>query len=593
MGVDINWGALQPAPNAFGLFVQGQEAGTEMRKQKAKENAFQKYSTDPKGAIGDLMGVDPASAIQLRSLNREDEADAGYHKATDQYAAGDTAGAAQTALGTHNAALAQQFAALSKEQRELLHEQSGQVASALYPISKLPVEQRAAAWEATKPTLIGQKIPAAALNIDVTDDNAVQGHISDAMKIQDLLGQADKDRTFGETQNHNRAMEKAAGIKTVAPGGDVVDTNAPASVGTTPTPAGKYGALIDAAVTKAAPGAILTSGQRSAEHNAEVGGVAGSFHLTDNARDYIPPPGTSLQQLRDGIAGALGPDYQVLIDKGNHVHVEPGPRLASSGAAPAGARVLYHAPDKPDKENLSPPTTIEHIVNGEPVQVVAMFDKAKGRYLDMSGNAVDTTGLRVLPSGGSRATLGLLRVSTAAADAATGIENLSKLPAGSNMGWFSQAANTPMGALKRVLSPQEAQDMRTTAAGLSRAMAGLATGGLAVDIETQKSYDALIPQAGQTRLTALRQMGEMRQQAENGIESALSNPYISPQQKANLEKAKAKIASAIPWTPTDVSNLENAKSPNATMHGMGVKALPAKAAVSASDAALLAKYGVK
>lgn len=225
-----------------------------------------------------------------------------------------------------------------------------------------------------------------------------------------------------------------------------------------------------------------------------------------------------------------------------------------------------------NRNRLSPPTTVEYIANGEPIQVTAMFNKTNGTYISMDGHTIPTDGLRVLPNGGARATLGLLRVTTAAADAATGIDNLANLPANSNLGWFSQAANTPRGALNRILSPQEAQDMRTTVAGLSRAMGGLATGGTAVNVDTQQSYDALIPQAGQTRFTALRQMGELRQQANNAIESALANPFITPPQKKNLLAAQAKIAHAVPWLPNDISALETSKNPNATMRGMGVGA---------------------
>lgn len=252
--------------------------------------------------------------------------------------------------------------------------------------------------------------------------------------------------------------------------------------------------------------------------------------------------------------------------------------LAEKTAADAASQKVAQAnlglrAEEMNRARLAPPTTVEHIVNGEPVQVTAMFDNKTGSYVDMTGHTVDPTGLRVIPGGGSRATLGLLRVSTAAADAATGIENLSKLPGNSALGWFSQAQNTPVGALKRVLTPQEAQDMRTTMAGLGRAMGGLATGGLSVDGDTQKSYEGLTPQAGQTRLTALRQMGEMRQQAENGIESALANPYVTPAQKTLLQTAQTKIQNAVPWTPTDISNLEASKNNGATMRSMGVKTL--------------------
>jgi hypothetical protein len=58
-----------------------------------------------------------------------------------------------------------------------------------------------------------------------------------------------------------------------------------------------------AAVADIAPGAVVTSGYRTPEHNAEVGGVANSYHTRGGgqALDFIPPAGMSLDQVRTGL----------------------------------------------------------------------------------------------------------------------------------------------------------------------------------------------------------------------------------------------------------------------------------------------------
>lgn len=115
------------------------------------------------------------------------------------------------------------------------------------------------------------------------------------------------------------------------------------------------GSAIEAAALSVVPGLTVTSRQRSAAHNKAVGGTAGSYHLTDQARDFVPPKGMSFGMLAKRLKDAM-PGFDV-INEGDHVHVEPGPgarRQASAGPVtvkskqqydklPSGAQ--YRAPD--------------------------------------------------------------------------------------------------------------------------------------------------------------------------------------------------------------------------------------------------------
>jgi hypothetical protein len=276
-------------------------------------------------------------------------------------------------------------------------------------------------------------------------------------------------------------------------------------------------------------------------------------------------------------------DQAELDDQNTYLRTHPGSTLQDYAAQGAGLKataeqtaawpfkVQQSALDQKREENLasftagmsnSPPVQIGYTgPDGEDVQVAATWNRKLGTYVNAStmqpiNNVKD---LRVIgnATGGGRSAAMAGRVSTAALDATTDIQNLSGIGTGASMGLFTNVLNTPASALGRALTTQEVQDTKVTMAGLSRAMSLLGSGGMQGSDAVMKSFDALQPQVGDTMFTTMRKLGSFRQQAINGMDAALASPMYSPAQKAQLREAKAKIITAVPWVPKDVQELEN------------------------------------
>jgi len=96
------------------------------------------------------------------------------------------------------------------------------------------------------------------------------------------------------------------------------------------------GAGIEQAAMQLSPGVIVSGRARTPERNAQVGGVPGSYHMSDNARDFQPAKGQTVAALAARLQPLKAQGYDVIAE-GDHVHVEPGPRM---GRAPAAGGVV-------------------------------------------------------------------------------------------------------------------------------------------------------------------------------------------------------------------------------------------------------------
>lgn len=98
---------------------------------------------------------------------------------------------------------------------------------------------------------------------------------------------------------------------------------------------GGLGPSIEQVAQQLSPGVVVSGRARTPERNAQVGGVPGSYHLTDNARDLQPGKGQTLTGLYNSLAPLKAQGFDVIKER-NHVHVEPSPGKAPVPRGGAG-----------------------------------------------------------------------------------------------------------------------------------------------------------------------------------------------------------------------------------------------------------------
>ena len=187
------------------------------------------------------------------------------------------------------------------------------------------------------------------------------------------------------------------------------------------------------------------------------------------------------------------------------------------------------------------------------------------------------------------------RVAAAGNEAATAASNIVELPLNTSTGWFGgrQQGTGLLGAAKESitnsLTSQSVQDYNTMIAGVSRNLAAIEASGLAPNGTLTHSMDSVILKEGDTPLTQMRKLAEMRQVVEKGLEPNLANPHIPPQQKDVVTGIIKTMQTAIPFTQHDVTMFERNGKPGETLasyasgHNLGNAAAastpPASAAI--------------
>lgn len=172
---------------------------------------------------------------------------------------------------------------------------------------------------------------------------------------------------------------------------------------------------------------------------------------------------------------------------------------------------------------------------------------------------------------GNRAELYFNRTTKASTLAAEAAKNIMDLPIESSSGYFAGRGQSTglMAAAKETLvnaaTSQAVQDYNVMVSGLTRNLSTIESSGLAPPGSFTKSMDSVVLKEGDSELTKMRKMAEVRQIVEMGAEPDLANPKISTDQKAQLQAVVDKIKTAIPFTHADITALQRSNDPKITI----------------------------
>jgi hypothetical protein len=156
-------------------------------------------------------------------------------------------------------------------------------------------------------------------------------------------------------------------------------------------------------------------------------------------------------------------------------------------------------------------------------------------------------------SSGGRAGAQVLRQQIGGREVLSDLQNVSTLSLGQTIGLLGtvQPGTSVYGALKgdlvRALTPQDAQLMQASMAGLTKELSILMSPVYANNYAAAM-LEPLIPKSGDTIGTAQFKLARLAQSADNALEAIGKTSFISDAQKKYAKDIRAQIGEAIPWS---------------------------------------------
>ena len=178
------------------------------------------------------------------------------------------------------------------------------------------------------------------------------------------------------------------------------------------------------------------------------------------------------------------------------------------------------------------------------------------------------------------------RVLLSANEALKDLQNVAQLPISVSSGVFGGRTQGPglLDATKEVLANtmtrEDTQLYNTMSTGFQRSLAAIEAAGLMPTGSLTHQMDAVIFKEGDTNLTKLSKLAQVRQIVDAGLEVMESNPRLSDSEKSQATKIRNGLEKAVPFTQSDVTKwmVRSQKNPAVTMADvMGKKTKTAKA----------------
>lgn len=292
------------------MLIGGFEAGTRLRqnreaeqKQKGIASLFQQAYQAPvnqqRGFVSQAMGLDPQAGMQLnKGLNADNETRA--HRLV---------GMAEAITQTPEELRPQMWAKMLPELQSF-----GLPVSEQYDPSIMDAAQQIlAAAYGPDASQVPAGFDAAHRTLIAAGFQPGTPEYERGMRIE-----AGLEPGFGKSAPRSLNVD-INGVPTQVTFDPTTRQYIPAMVGGSPMGAPQGG---DPFGFLAQAGATVTSGLRTPERNAKVGGVPNSYHLSGQARDILPPRDPQQAAFIRQQAAANGLE---VIDEGDHWHLEPRP----------------------------------------------------------------------------------------------------------------------------------------------------------------------------------------------------------------------------------------------------------------------------
>ena len=175
---------------------------------------------------------------------------------------------------------------------------------------------------------------------------------------------------------------------------------------------------------------------------------------------------------------------------------------------------------------------------------------------------------------GNRESVFINRIGIASNETAKDLKNIVRIPLTTNRGVFGgrQQGGSLFDAgkesLTNAMTTQDVQSYNTLASGLQRNLAAIEAAGLAPSGTLTHQMDAVIFKNGDTNYTKLQKLAQIKQIANAGIETTLSNPRLPEKQVKHFEGILNEINQAVPFDNGDLITLQQAHqtNPNVTIN---------------------------
>lgn len=187
---------------------------------------------------------------------------------------------------------------------------------------------------------------------------------------------------------------------------------------------------------------------------------------------------------------------------------------------------------------------------------------------------------------GSRESVYINRVTTAGREAQKDLENVVRVKLTASRGMFGGRGQGPgimdagQETLANTLTGQEVQSYNVFAAGLQRSLSTIETAGLSPPGSLTHQMEVLTFKDGDTNLTKLQKLAQIRQIVQAGLETVQANPRVPAATKEDIDKIIVGVQKAVPFTQGDLLDLQEKQLTNPKMTLKDVIAQTQKAPTS-------------